>query len=76
MLHREYNAITVLDGQERQVRKIERKATFGMDIGFGWGIHMDKTTHNIYVPFMGDKRGVLVLCLSVEGEPMCVTPLE
>ena len=35
---------------------------------------MDKTTHNIYVPCLGVNGGVI--CLSVEGEPLWLTPLK
>ena len=74
VLHREYNAITVLDTQGRQVRKIVRKEALGKEIGFGWDIHIDKTTHYIYVPCWGDNSGVL--CLSVHDEALWFTPLD
>ena len=74
VLHRHDNAITVLDTQGRQVRKITRKDAFGNEIGFGRDIHMDKTTHNIYVPCWGNNNGVL--CLSVHDEALWFTPLE
>ena len=74
VLHYRDNAITVLDTQGRQVRKIVRKEAFGKGIKFGWDIHMDNAKHNIYVPCSGVNRGVL--CLSVEGEPLWLTPLK
>ena len=74
VLHRRDNAITVLDTQGRQVKKIVRKEAFGKEIEFGWDIHMDTTTHNIYVPCWGNNGGVL--CLSVRGEALWFTPLN
>ena len=74
VLHRYDNAITVLDTQGRQVRKIVRKEAFGKKIEFGVDIHMDKATHNIYVPRWGDAFGVL--CLSVHDEALWFTPLD
>ena len=74
VLHLPDNAITVLDTQGRQVRKIDRREAFGKEIQFGWDIHMDKTTHNIYVPCWGNNNGVL--CLSVHGEALWFTPLK
>ena len=64
------NAITVLDTQGRQVRKIVRKEVFGKGIQFGLDIHMDKTTHHIYVPCFGS-----VLCLSLHNDMLWFTPL-
>ena len=69
VLHHRDIAITVLDTQGRQVRKIIRK-----EIRFGQDIHMDKTTNNIYVPQWGYNNGVL--CLSVHGEALWFTPLS
>ena len=74
VLHRNENAIMVLDTQGRQVRNIVRKDAFGEMIEFGFDIHMDKTIHNIYVPCIGDNTGVL--CLSVKGEPLWFTQLK
>ena len=75
VLHRWDNAITILGTQGRQVRKIVMKEAFGKKIEFGgWDIHMDTTTHNIYLPCRGDNSGAL--CLSVEGDPLWFTPLE
>ena len=75
VLHRWDNAITILGTQGRQIRKIVMKEAFGKKIEFGgWDIHMDTTTHNIYLPCRGDNSGSL--CLSVEGEPLWFTPLE
>ena len=74
VLHRKNNVITVLDAHGKQVREIFRTDAFGKMIEFGVDIHMDSASHNIYVPCNGKNRGVL--CLSVEGEPLWVTPLE
>ena len=64
VLHQWNNAITVMDTQGRQIRKIVRKEAFGKKIEFGgWDIHMDTATHNIYLPCRGDNSGAL--CLSV-----------
>ena len=74
VLHRESNAITVLGTQGRRVRKIVRTEAFGKKIEFGHGIHMDKTTHNIYVPCWTNNKGMV--CLSVHGDVLWFTPLE
>ena len=66
VLHRKNDAITVLDKQGRQSRKIVVKEALRKKIVVGWDIHMDKTTHNIYVPCIdNDCEGVM--SLSVEG---------
>ena len=72
VLHLPDNAVTVLDTQGRQVRKIVRKEAFGKEIRFGLDIHMDRKTHNMYVPCWGSKKGVL--CLSVHDEELWFTP--
>ena len=74
VLHNMDNAITVLDKQGRQVRKIVRKKAFGKEIAFGQDIHMDRTTHNMYVPCWAYNKGVL--CLSVHVDVLWFTPLE
>ena len=63
----------MLDIQGRQVRKIVIKEAFGNEITFGWDIHMDSKTHNIYVPCVIYNNRVL--CVSVEGEPLWFSPL-
>ena len=73
VLHNCDNAITVLDTQGRQVRQIVRKEVFGKDIEFGEDIHMDRTTHNIYVVCFGNVKAVL--CLSLENEALWFKPL-
>ena len=73
VVHRNNSAITILDTQGRQVRKIAIKEAFGKKIRFGWDIHMDSTTH-IYVPCISPNYGVL--CVSVEGEPLWFSPLK
>ena len=73
VLHWYVIAITVLDIQGRQVRKIAIKEAFGKKIRFGWDIHMDSTTHNIYAPCWDFNYGVL--CVSVEGDPLLFFPL-
>ena len=67
------DAITVLDTQGRQVRKIVVKEAFGKKITFSWGIHMDSATNNIYVSCKPDNSGVL--CISMEGHPLWFSPL-
>ena len=67
------NAITVLDKQGIQVRKIVMKEAFGKSIEFGFDLHMDSTTHSIYVPCVKPNCGVL--CVSLEGEPLWFSPL-
>ena len=74
MLHQRDNAITVLDAQGRQVRKIVRKEAFGKEIEFGADIHMDRATHNIYVVCFGNVKAVL--CLSLEDEVLCFKSLK
>ena len=74
VMHRWNNAITVLDTQGRQVRKIVRREAFGKEIQFGLDIHMDKTTNNIYVSCLGSNKGVF--CLSVHDEALWFTPLD
>ena len=67
VLHRKNDAITVLDKQGRQIRKVVMKEALRKKVVVGWDIHMDKTTHNIYVPCIdNDNEGVM--CLSVEGK--------
>ena len=74
VLHSWDNAITVLDTQGRQVRKIVRKETFGKGIEFGMDIQIDKATNNIYVPCWRNNKGVV--CLSVHDDVLWFTPLE
>ena len=63
------NAITVQDKLGRDVRK----KTFRKNIQFGYDIHMDSESHNIYVPCVYDNPGVL--CVSKEGAPIWFYPL-
>ncbi|KAK3108134.1 hypothetical protein FSP39_001797 [Pinctada imbricata] len=72
VLHRDYNAITILDRQGRQVRKIIMKEACGKKFEFGWDIHMDSDTNNIYVPCM---NGYGVVCMTIEGKALWFTPL-
>ena len=74
VLHQRDNAITVLNTQGTQVRKIVRTEAFGKEREFGWGILMDKTTHNIYVPCWASNKGVV--CFSVHDDVLWFTPLE
>ena len=74
MLHLPDNAITVLDTQGRQVRKIVRKKEFGKGIEFGFDIHIDRNINNMYVVCFGDVNAVL--CLSLEDEALWFTPLK
>ena len=73
VLHFFHNTITVLDTQGSQVRKIVITEAFGKDVHYGWDIHMDSTTHNIYVPCEGVYKGVM--CVSMEGDVLWLTPL-
>ena len=72
VLHGGDNAISVLDGKGRQVRKMVVREVFGKKITFGLGIWMDSKTHNIYVTCWGDNIGVL--CLS--DEALWFTPMN
>ena len=72
VVNRDNSAITVLDTQGRKVRKIVIKEAFGTKIRFSWDIHMDSTTHNIYVPCRSPNYGVL--CVSLDGEPLWFSP--
>ena len=74
VLHLPDNAITVLDTQGRQVRKIVRKKAHGKGIRFGFDIHIDRNINNIYVVCYGDVNAVL--CLSLEDEALWFTPLK
>ena len=74
VLHHCDNAITVLDTQGRQVRKIVRKDAFGKEIEFGADIHMDRATHNMYVVCFGNVKAVL--CLSLEDEALWFKSLK
>ncbi|KAK3108243.1 hypothetical protein FSP39_003947 [Pinctada imbricata] len=62
VLHREDNAITILDRQGRQVRKIIMKEACGKKFEFGLDIHMDSDTNNIYVP-CSHEHGVLCMTM-------------
>ena len=73
VLHHTDDLINVLDSQGRKVRKIVLNEAFGKKIKFGFDIHMDIATHNIYVPCVNHTYGVL--CMSVEGEPLWFSPL-
>ena len=73
VLHENDNAITLLDTQGRQKKKIVIKKAFGKNMMFGYGIYVDCTTHNIYVSCVLYNDGVL--CVSVEGEPLWFSPL-
>ena len=74
VLHNPFNAITVLDTQGRQVRKIVVKEAFGKKIEFRYGIHMDSETHNMYVTCQPNNSGVL--CVSMVGDPVWFSPLS
>ncbi|KAK3109001.1 hypothetical protein FSP39_020700 [Pinctada imbricata] len=73
VLHRDNNAITILDRQGRQVRKIIMKEACGKKFNFGGDMHMDSDTNNIYVPCF-DEDGVL--CMTIEGQALWFTPLS
>ena len=74
VLQHQGNTITVLGAEGRQVRKIIMNEALGRKIRFGGDIHMDKTTHNMYVPCRGTNDAVL--CLSMKGEPLWFTQLK
>ncbi|KAK3108880.1 hypothetical protein FSP39_017842 [Pinctada imbricata] len=74
VLHnRDYNAITILDRQGRQVREIITKKACGKRFMFGWDIHMDSDTNNIYVPCHYADG---VLCMTIDGKALWFTPLS
>ncbi|KAK3109067.1 hypothetical protein FSP39_022175 [Pinctada imbricata] len=73
VLHQLDNAITILDRQGRQVRKIIMKEACGKKFKFGWDIHMDSDTNNIYVPCYYEDG---VLCMTIEGQALWFTPLS
>ena len=66
VLHREHNAITILDDRGRHVRKFVIKEAFGKNVKFSFDIHNDRDTHHVYMPCVGDNMGIL--CASVEGQ--------
>ncbi|KAK3108968.1 hypothetical protein FSP39_019916 [Pinctada imbricata] len=72
VLHRDNNAITILDKQGRQVRKIIMKEACGKKFEFGWDIHMDSDTNNIYVPCWNEHG---LLCMTIDGKALWFTPL-
>ncbi|KAK3108111.1 hypothetical protein FSP39_001429 [Pinctada imbricata] len=72
VLHGFDNAITILDRQGRQVRKVIMKEACGKKFEFGWDIHMDSDTNNIYVPCQYEDG---VVCMTVEGQALWFTPL-
>ena len=65
VLHRRENAISVLDCKGRQIRKITVHKAFGRKMTFGWDIHSDSRTHNIYMPCWSP-AGVLCVSLNVQ----------
>ncbi|KAK3108527.1 hypothetical protein FSP39_009954 [Pinctada imbricata] len=73
ILHRWDNAITILDRQGRQVREIITKEACGKKFTFGWDIHMDSDTNNIYVPCHYEDG---VLCMTIDGKALWFTPLS
>ena len=73
LLHRDHNAITVLDTQGKRVRKIFIREAFSKKIKLSWCVHMDSATHNIYVSCESDNSGVL--CISVKGDPLWFSSL-
>ena len=74
LVHAFPNCITVIDTHGRHVREIAIKEAFGQKIRFGEDIHMDSTSHNIYVPNTAINN-LGVLCVSVEGGPLWFCPL-
>ncbi|KAK3108386.1 hypothetical protein FSP39_006817 [Pinctada imbricata] len=73
VLHRWDDAIAILDRQGIQVRKIIMKEACGKKIRFGWDIHMDSDTNNIYVPCENENG---VMCMTLEGQSLWFTPLS
>ena len=72
VLHRDCNAVTVLDNRGARVNKIVIKKAFDKRIDFGLDIHSDNKTHHIYVP-CDTPTGVL--CVSIEGDALRFTDL-
>ena len=48
VLHRDNNAITILDANWRQVRKVTIEEVCEKKIKMGWDLHIDRTTNDIY----------------------------
>ena len=67
------NCINIMDAEGCEVRKIILNKAFGKKIEFGSVLHIDKVTHNIFIPCSGDNAGVL--SVSVEGDPLWFTRL-
>ena len=67
VLHPGQNAVTIFDNGG-YVRMFVILEAFGREMKFSWGwdIHIDRGTHNVYIPCWGDNKGIL--CVSVEGE--------
>ena len=74
LLHAQDNAITVLNTKGRQIRKIVIEKALQKMVEIGFNIHMDSTSHNIYVPCIIIDTGVI--CFSVEGSELWFTSLE
>ncbi|KAK3109190.1 hypothetical protein FSP39_024945 [Pinctada imbricata] len=73
VLHRKDDAITILDRQGKQVRKIITKEACGKKFKFVYDINMDNDTSNIYVPCYYEDG---VLCMTIEGQALWFTPLS
>ncbi|KAK3095427.1 hypothetical protein FSP39_014552 [Pinctada imbricata] len=73
VLHHYDNAITILDKHKKIVRKIVMKQAFGKKFEFGWDIHMDKDTNNVFVPCQHENG---VLCLTIEGKALWFSPMS
>ena len=69
------NAISVFKKLDRheKIRKFDIKEAFGRKIGLGPDIHMDSSTHNIYV--LSNLYNDGVFCVSEKGNPLWFTPL-
>ena len=69
VLHRESNAVTILDDGGRHVRKFKIKEVYylyGRKVTFCWDIYSDKDTHIVYIPCLFPNSGIL--CVSIGGE--------
>ena len=73
VLHRDDNAVTILDDEGRYVLTFFVKEVFGKKVEFGWNNHSDKDTQ-IYIPRVGENKGILRV--SVEGEVLQFNALD
>ena len=73
LLHQIDNAVSMLDDRCKHVSRFVVWEAFGKKVKFGYDIHSDRDTHHVYIPCVGDNRGIL--CASKEGEVLRFTIL-